>query len=130
MGWVKVLGKTDPTRSMKTPSFRIAGFNLSPYNFSSCQFCNRNRADYNQIGFSKLNPNRWLRFSILKTEDIWLRFRFQPETELNRPCSPLPAMIPFPVWDGDRGWKEFSFEVQGRVGEWYWIRYRGRDNTP
>ena len=39
----------------------------------------------------KPNPNRRLRFSILKTEDIWLRFRFYPETEPNRPTlSPNP----------------------------------------
>ena len=57
--------------------------------FCSCRFCNRNRSDYNRTGFFKPkpepNPNRRLRFSILKTEDIRLRFRFYPETEPNRP---------------------------------------------
>ena len=56
-------------------------------------FYNPNRADYNrtEVFKPKPNPNRWLRFSILKTEDIWLRFRFYPETEPNRPTlSPTP----------------------------------------
>ena len=57
------------------------------------RFCNRNRADNNRTEVFKPKPNpklnRRLRFSILKTEDIWLRFRFYPETEPNRPCSPL-----------------------------------------
>ena len=42
----------------------------------------------------KPNPNRRLRFSILKTGDIWLRFRFYLKTGPNRPMLSPTSNIP------------------------------------
>ena len=47
----------------------------------------------------KSNPYPWLRFSILKTEDIWLRFRFHPETEPNRPMLSPTRNCDCRAWD-------------------------------
>ena len=43
--------------------------------------------------FLKPNPNRRLRFWILKTEDIWLRFRFYLGTEPNRASSSFSPIL-------------------------------------